>query len=244
MDAREGRRAARRQELLDAAHRVIRRDGPHASMDDVAAEAGITKPILYRHFGDKGGLYRALAERYVWAMLSDRRAIVKQESDGRTRVAATIDAYLSIVDSDPQIYRFLAHHALHERPEAQAAIADYIRTLAGDIAAEIRSGREAAGADPRGAETWAYGIIGMVQLATDWWLQERPMPRAEFVDHLVALIWDGVANPKPSGIPEADGDRNVRSAEEVVGSGTRPRAIRSGPNQSEVGGPLRGRDSS
>src|SRR4029450_7094161 len=53
----------RRAELLDAAERAIRRIGPRASMDELAAEAGITKPILYSHFGDKAGLVTALAER-------------------------------------------------------------------------------------------------------------------------------------------------------------------------------------
>lgn len=43
----------RRRELLEAADRVVLRDGPQASMNAIAAEAGITKPILYRHFGDK-----------------------------------------------------------------------------------------------------------------------------------------------------------------------------------------------
>ena len=62
----------RRRELLEAADRVVLRDGPQASMNAIAAEAGITKPILYRHFGDKSGLYRALAKRHTDALL--RRA--------------------------------------------------------------------------------------------------------------------------------------------------------------------------
>ena len=53
----------RRAELLGAAERAIRRIGPHASMDEIAAEAGITKPILYSHFGDKAGLVTALSGR-------------------------------------------------------------------------------------------------------------------------------------------------------------------------------------
>ncbi|MBI0378905.1 helix-turn-helix transcriptional regulator, partial [Streptomyces albiflaviniger] len=64
----------RRKELLEAADRVVLRDGPEASMNAIAAEAGITKPILYRHFGDKGGLYRALAKRHTDALLASLRA--------------------------------------------------------------------------------------------------------------------------------------------------------------------------
>lgn len=60
----------RRRELLEAADRVVLRDGPQASMNAIAAEAGITKPILYRHFGDKSGLYAALAKRHTDALLN------------------------------------------------------------------------------------------------------------------------------------------------------------------------------
>lgn len=68
----------RRRELLEAADRVVLRDGPKASMNAIAAEAGITKPILYRHFGDKGGLYRALATRHTDGLLAalDRKSVV------------------------------------------------------------------------------------------------------------------------------------------------------------------------
>jgi AcrR family transcriptional regulator len=167
-------------------------------MDDVAAEAGITKPILYRHFGNKGGLYRALAERYVWALLTERRRIVQEEVDPESRVRATIDAYLAFVESDPQVYRFLSQHARHERPEAQAALADYIRTLAADIARELETGLDQWGGDPAAAQPWAYGIIGFVQMATDWWLEERSLSRADFVDHLTSLLWEGLARASAS----------------------------------------------
>src|SRR6266511_236767 len=55
-------RMARRLELLEAAIEVIRREGPTASMDEIAAQAGITKPIVYRYFGDRAGVYQALAD--------------------------------------------------------------------------------------------------------------------------------------------------------------------------------------
>jgi AcrR family transcriptional regulator len=219
-NATGAQRASRRQELLDAAHRVIRRDGPAVSMDDVAAEAGITKPILYRHFGNKGGLYKALAERYVWALLTERRRIVQDETDPHLRLRATIDAYLAFVEQDPQVYRFLAQHAFYERPEAQAALTDYIRTLAGDVAAELDEGLKRAGGNRAAAQPWAFGIIGLVQMATDWWLEDRSMSRTEFVDHLTNLLWTGLSRPE---IGRAAGIGSPAESEEK-----------------QVGGPLRG----
>src|SRR6478735_8949172 len=108
----------RRRELLEAADRVVLRDGPQASMNAIAAEAGITKPILYRHFGDKGGLYRALAKRHTDALLSALRAALDAPADRRKRVEATLDTYLAAIEARPQVYRFLMHPA-DEAADAQ-----------------------------------------------------------------------------------------------------------------------------
>lgn len=101
----------RRRQLLEAADRVVLRDGPKASMNAIAAEAGITKPILYRHFGDKGGLYRALAKRHTDALLSALKAALDAPADRRERVEATLDTYLAAIEARPQVYRFLMHPA-------------------------------------------------------------------------------------------------------------------------------------
>lgn len=99
----------RRRELLEAADRVVLRDGPGASMNAIAAEAGITKPILYRHFGDKGGLYAALAKRHTDALLASLRAALDAPAERRERVESTLDTYLAAIEARPQVYRFLMH---------------------------------------------------------------------------------------------------------------------------------------
>ena len=66
-------RAARREALLDAADRAVARDGAATSMAAVAAEAGISKPILYKHFGDKPGLAAALADRHTERLMASLR---------------------------------------------------------------------------------------------------------------------------------------------------------------------------
>ena len=121
----------RRTELLEAAERVVLRDGPEASMNAIAAEAGITKPILYRHFGDKSGLYRALAKRHTDALLATLRTALDSPGDRRDRVEATLHAYLSAIETRPQVYRFLMHPAetrlgregLRRRPALRPAAA-------------------------------------------------------------------------------------------------------------------------
>src|SRR4029453_12254560 len=97
---RAQRRERRREELLDVAGQAVQSRGPGVSMGEIAPEGGITKPILYRHFGDKDGLYEALTERYV-AELAEalKPAVVSPEP--RARLAASVDAYPSYLEREP-----------------------------------------------------------------------------------------------------------------------------------------------
>ena len=191
--ARVARRAERRAELLAAADRVVRRDGPRTSMNDIATEAGITKPVLYKHFGDKGGLYQALAERYVRSLLDELRAALTAETEPQARLRTTIDAYLGFIERDREIYDFLMHRAVTERPEARETVADFIRQLAAELSVVLGEDLRRLGLDSGGAEPWAHGIVGMVQLAGDRWLEHRTMARADLVGYLEALVWHGLA---------------------------------------------------
>ncbi|GAA2724196.1 MULTISPECIES: TetR family transcriptional regulator [Streptomyces] len=196
----EQQRAAeqRRKELLEAADRVVLRDGPGASMNAIAAEAGITKPILYRHFGDKGGLYRALAVRHTDALLSGLRAALDAPAERRERVEATLDTYLAAIEARPQVYRFLMHPADEGQPTEQGFdvgrhSAPLLRRL-GEELAEVIAERVDLGPDGEGlARSWGHGIVGMMHAAGDWWLRERPCPRADLVRHLADLLWGRLA---------------------------------------------------
>ena len=181
-------RAARREALLDAADRIICRDGPAASMASIAGEAGITKPILYRHFGDKGGLYAALTERYTGRLLADLRVALEAGRDRRDRVERTIDAYLSAIEAEPEVYRFLSHS--DEAVQAQSQVRSFMRRLADLLAEGIGVELDVP---PERAAAWAHGIVGMVQSSGDWWLETRTVPREELVAELTALLFGAYA---------------------------------------------------
>ncbi|MGH4034970.1 TetR family transcriptional regulator [Actinomycetota bacterium Odt1-20B] len=188
----------RRRELLEAADRVVLRDGPGASMNAIAAEAGITKPILYRHFGDKGGLYAALAKRHTDALLEALRAALDAPAERRERVEATLDTYLSAIEARPQVYRFLMHPAetgtageggfdvgLHSAP--------LLRRLGEELAEVIEERVDLGPESAELARVWGHGIVGMMHAAGDWWLGERPVPRAQLVRSLADLLWGRLA---------------------------------------------------
>lgn len=183
----------RRTELLEAAERVVLREGPEASMNAIAAEAGITKPILYRHFGDKSGLYRALAKRHTDALLATLRAALDSPGDRRDRVEATLHAYLSAIETRPQVYRFLMHPAETPSDERGFDVGRHsvplLRRMGEDLG-EVIAERLDLGPDARQvARVWGHGIVGMMYAAGDWWLGERPLPRDVLVRHLADLLW-------------------------------------------------------
>jgi AcrR family transcriptional regulator len=181
-------RSARREELLDAADRIVQRDGPDVSMASIAAEAGITKPILYRHFGDKSGLYAALAERHTDRLLRVLQDALAAGGTTRERVERTIDAYLATIEDEPQVYRFLMHST--EGAAAQGQVQTFLRRFSGLLAVGVAS-ELGVGPESARAQTWAHGIVGMVQSAGDWWLLSGLPDRETVVRELVDLLWGG-----------------------------------------------------
>jgi AcrR family transcriptional regulator len=183
-------RDARRESLLAAADTVVRRHGAAATMAAIAAEAGITKPILYRHFGDKGGLYAALAERHTDRLLD---ALVDSLSAGgstRERVERTIATYLRVIEQEPEVYRFLVQSA--EAVEAREPVRSFVRRLEDLLALGI--GHELGLPEhDRQATVWAVAIVGMVQAAGERWLEERELDagvdRRVLAAQLTDLLW-------------------------------------------------------
>lgn len=191
----------RRRELLEAADRVVLRDGPQASMNAIAAEAGITKPILYRHFGDKGGLYRALAKRHTDALLSALRAALDAPADRRERVESTLDTYLAAIEARPQVYRFLMHPSdsadAPPSPEQGFDVgrhsAPLLRRLGEELGQVIAERVDLGPDSEQMARIWGHGIVGMMHAAGDWWLGDRPCSRERLVSSLADLLWGRLA---------------------------------------------------
>ncbi|QMU76246.1 TetR/AcrR family transcriptional regulator [Streptacidiphilus sp. PB12-B1b] len=196
--------ADRRSELLDAADRVVRRDGPRASMNTIAAEAGITKPILYRHFGDKNGLYRALAERHTTGLLASVRAALAQPLERRDRVEGVIDTYLAAIEAQPQVYRFLTHpDPAADGLSPAGPLAPALRLIADELSRSMREEVDLGPDSAVVAEAWGQAMTGMVLAAGDWWLETRPFPRERMVQTLADLLWGRLAAAAQRPVPVA-----------------------------------------
>jgi AcrR family transcriptional regulator len=194
-------KAERRAELLDAATEVIRQRGPDASMNELAAAAGITKPILYSHFGDKAGLVTALADRAVEELNQTLAVGLATGGTARDRMRATIDAFVGYIEREPQMYRFLVRGALGSDTGVDEL--ELVARIANQITVVLGAALRAAGADSGPAELWAYAIVGAAFFGAEWWLSRPVLARTALVDDLTRILWDGLGssfmNRPPSG---------------------------------------------
>lgn len=190
----EAHRRARRAELVDAALIAIRRHGPAVGMDEVAEVAGTSKTALYRHFSDKSQLYLAVCTRVAETLLSQLREVLRPGVGGRAALRAGIDAYLQLIESDPQVYQFVVHHPALDRPVDDDPFGGLVQLIGDRVAAVLEPRLRQAGLDPAVALPWGYGLVGLVRAAADPWLEGRVnIERVGLRDDLTALLWGGLA---------------------------------------------------
>lgn len=187
-----GRDPNRRRAILEGADAVIQRDGPDASMAAIAAEAAISKPVLYRHFGDKSGLYRALAERHVEELLDRIRNELHATTDFTTRARATIGAYLGMIRANLNLYRFLMHRATAEDPRTHSDVGLMVRRIGDELAELLRA--EGQVSDPVRARLLAHAVVGMVQAAGEWLLDQPELSPEAVIDDLAPAVVRVVAH--------------------------------------------------
>jgi AcrR family transcriptional regulator len=198
--APDGRRArwtehrrARREELVAAAVEAVRVAGPDFSVDDVARSAGVSKTVIYRYFSDKDELIDAVLEQISSAILLPRLLgeLHAEHPDDRAALRAVIAAFVSLIEDEPALYRFA--YAQTGRAGRSDLVAATERTIAEGLGLLITERLTDHGRSAEFAFTWAYGVVGMVQLAAHWWSGSRALPAADLVDQLTTLADGGLA---------------------------------------------------
>lgn len=182
-------REQRREELIEAAIDAIRQHGTGVSVAAMAAQAGVTKPVVYRHFADRADLQRAISDRAASMLLARLMPELETERELSEHVRGIVDAFLAGAEEEPELWRFVVHGESEAGPDV---VAHNIALVAGLLTAALGDRLRERGLDSGGAEAWAYGLAGMVYTAGDWWLQRRTMTRAALTDYLVTLIKGGL----------------------------------------------------
>jgi AcrR family transcriptional regulator len=186
---------------------AVGKHGAGVGMDAIAAEAGTSKTVVYRYFADRAELYVAVCNRVAGQLLPKLRSAVDSSSHPRAMVAAAIDTYLAFIEADPELYRFVVHQNILDRPAGDPL--DSLSVLVGEqAAAAISVALQQAGREPAAAAPWGHGVVGLVRSAADWWLRaERPMPRSELAAQLTDLAWAGLSGVVPAPAPPSKEDQ-------------------------------------
>jgi AcrR family transcriptional regulator len=194
-DARRDRwrkhRIARRAEFVEAALRALDEHGPEVGMEDVAAEAGVTKPVLYRHFDDKADLYVALGQRGTEILFERLIPAINAELAPVPRIRMALDAFFGVIEEHPNLYRLLARGSF-DRPVSTDVVAEDKEVIATALTALLGDYMRMFTMDSGAAEPWAHGIVGMVQNTGEWWLDRRSMSRDSVVEYLTQIIWAAI----------------------------------------------------
>lgn len=195
-DARKDRwrshRAARREMFVEAALRALGEHGPDVGMDDVAAAAGVTKPVLYRHFTDKADLFVALGQRGTEILFERLIPALNQEAAPIPRIRKSLDAFFSVIEEYPNLYRLLVRSTFGEVKPNQDIVAEDKEVIATALAGLLGDYMRAFDIDPEPAEAWAHGIVGMVQNVGEWWLERHSVSRDAVVENLTTIIWAAI----------------------------------------------------
>ncbi|MHC1558633.1 TetR family transcriptional regulator [Actinomycetospora sp. C-140] len=188
-------RRARRHELTAATIVAIRAHGAEVGMSQVAAQARTSKTVVYRHFADKNDLYLAVCDWVAAVLVGQLQSAMRDAAENpRQTLVSGIDAYLGLIEADPEVYRYVMRPPKLDRPEGEDPVSD-LCTVIGDHIAEIistelrRQNRDAAP-----AQTWGHALVGMVRAAGDQWLAARPdLEREALAEQLADLAWSGLS---------------------------------------------------
>jgi AcrR family transcriptional regulator len=186
----------RREQLLDVGRALFAEKGFEAtSIEEIAARANVSKPVVYEHFGGKEGLYAVVVDREMSELL-DRLTSALSAEHPRKLVEQAALALLTYIEEQTDGFRILSR----DSPVAGTGGGTF-SSLLNDIASQVEHilSREFAQRkiSTKLAPMYAQMLVGMVALTGQWWLEERKPKREIVAAHLVNLGWNGLAHLEP-----------------------------------------------
>lgn len=180
----------RRKQLLDVALDVFGVGGySEASMSDIAAAAGVTKPVVYQHFPSKRALFLEVLDECGRSMQTAVEKATSNAGSGREQVEQGFRAFVGFFEERPAAFRVLFSDVSRSDPEFAAkgravelAVAERITDL---ITVENLSAPERS--------VLAHGIVGLAEGACRHWMDHETAIDTERVSRLLAnLAWSGL----------------------------------------------------
>jgi AcrR family transcriptional regulator len=159
-------------------------------VEEIAEKAGVSKPVVYEHFGGKEGLYAVVVDREVRRLL-DRITHSLSGDDPRELLEQAASGLLEYVEKDTDGFRIL----VRDSPVASTSgtFASMISDIATQVEHVLASQFKSRGYDPKLAGLYSQALVGMVALTGQWWLDARKPKRDDVAAHLVNLAWNGLS---------------------------------------------------
>lgn len=180
----------RRAQLIDVARGVFAQRGYEAvSVEEIAAKADVSKPIIYQHFGGKEGLYAVLVDREMDRIVTQMSEAIATGTP-RERVERAVLAFLTYVRDEPDGFVVLSRDA--PLSLAQGGMSSLLNDVAERVGRVFTATLKQAGYDPKSAPIYAHALVGMVTFVGQWWTETRKPPVEEVARHLAALAWMGL----------------------------------------------------
>ena len=211
-----GQRERRRAEFVDAALDAIAQHGPQTSTEQIAAQVGVTRTKLYRHFDGAADLQRAVAQRAMQMLIAELAPLWTPNGSMAQIIGAGVGAHVRFLVGHRNLYRYLARCSLGEDVAAADAIADIKLTIGNQLRElfAVYLGAFGLDTDP---EPLAFAIVGLVEASTSRWL-DHPGTTAQdqLVNDLVRWIWLMVDDTLRAGGVYLDADEPLPSPEEIA----------------------------
>lgn len=188
-------RAERREQLVDVARALFAERGlDGTSVEEIAAHAQVSKPVVYEHFGGKEGLYAVVVDREVRELHdSIASAITRPHTGPRTLIELGTMALLDYIEENPDGFRIISRDS---SPYTQGgSYQTILSSIAGRVEGLLGAQFGDRGYDPDTAPLYSQMLVGLVALAGQWWMDNREVTRLdkhEVAKHLVNLTWNGM----------------------------------------------------
>ena len=182
----------RREQLVAVGRQVFAEKGfDMSSVEEIAARATVSKPIVYEHFGGKEGLYAVVVDREVSTLLADlERSLSDQRAHPRLLMERAALAFLSYIDENEAGFRIL----VRDSPVSQAGgtfsslLTDVAQRVEDILAAQLKMHSYPT----RDATLYAQMLVGMVAYTGQWWVETRTPTKEVVAARMVNLSWYGL----------------------------------------------------
>jgi AcrR family transcriptional regulator len=181
----------RREQLIDVGRRLFAERGfEGTSVEEIAAKAGVSKPVVYEHFGGKEGLYAVVVDREMQQLL-DMVTSALTGGHPRELLEQAAFALLDYIEQSTDGFRIL----VRDSPVAQStgSFASLISDIATQVEHILVAEFKHRGYEAKHAPLYAQMLVGMVALTGQWWLDVRKPRKADVAAHLVNLAWNGLS---------------------------------------------------